>query len=288
MSTFHKLSAALLGTAVLVVPGAALASTPSSSSSGSTTASVPALSPGIVAPTIDTSGASKYTVQYSNSVGSSDAFSVGTNTNIGSSVSASSTPDYDVTSGATFGVKGSVIEQIIGTAGVSTTNSTNTVSDIEKQSESLATSQMERDFEKIQNTTTSGNRYRWRNRRTKKVTEINETEYNEAKETYKMELKSDITETLTKASAKTGTISGSFAKSFATDGNSNDVTVNGIGTNAKITSADASTFNSDIKKGSGASTGAGTASGSAAGSVGTTATANANSSQFVSSFAQAY
>ena len=61
-----------------------------------------------------------------------------------------------------------------------------------------------------------------------------------------------------------------------------------IGTDAKVVSAAASSFDSDVKKGAGSNTGAGTASGSAAGNVGTTATANANSSQFVSSFAQAY
>ena len=86
-----------------------------------------------------------------------------------------------------------------------------------------------------------------------------------------------------------GTISGSFAKTFTDTGNSNDVTVKGIGTDANVVAGGDSAFTSGITKNTAVeNAGAGTASGGAAGSVGTTATANANSSQFVSSFAQAY
>ena len=61
---------------------------------------------GITAPTIDvgTTAVQAGTVQYSNSGGSSDAFSVGTSTSISASASASSTPDYSVNSTANFGV----------------------------------------------------------------------------------------------------------------------------------------------------------------------------------------
>ena len=60
---------------------------------------------GISAPTIDvgTTAVQAGTVQYSNSGGSSDAFSVGTSTSISASASASSTPDYSVNSNANFG-----------------------------------------------------------------------------------------------------------------------------------------------------------------------------------------
>jgi len=111
---------------------------------------------------------------------------------------------------------------------------------------------------------------------------------------YKKDVLADVTETLKSSSSMSGTISGSFNKTFATDGNTNDVTVNGIGTDAAIV-AGTSSFDADIAKngakdasGNPVNSGAGTASGGASGSVGTTATANANSSQFVSSFAQAY
>ena len=288
MKHITKLGIAFISTVSVLAPAASLADT------GSTTAAVPALSAGIVAPTIggtDGVAGKKFTIQYSNSVGSSDSFSVGAATNVGASVSASSTPDYDVTSTAKFGISGSTVEQVIGTK--NTVEAPITTYGIEEKSESLSTKQVESDFKK---TADNGGGYYWHNRRNKKKTFITDSEYEEKKTAYKMELKEDITKTLTSASAQTGTISGSFAKSFSDSGSSNDVTVDGIGTSATISTASAlpSSFDSSIAKGttdSGAtvtSTGAGTASGSASGSVGTTATANANSSQFVSSFAQAY
>ena len=84
----------------LAIGAVAPVSANTDTSTGGTTASVPALSPGMVAPVIKvgTEDVKKGTVQYSNSVGSNDAFSVGAMTNVGSSVSASSTPDYDFTS----------------------------------------------------------------------------------------------------------------------------------------------------------------------------------------------
>lgn len=288
MKHITKLGIAFISTLAVFHPSASLAN------SGSTTADVPALSAGIVAPTIggtDGVAGKKFTIQYSNSVGSSDSFSVGASTNIGASVSASSTPDYDVTSTAKFGISGSTIDQVIGTK--NTVEAPITTYGIEEQSESLSTKQVESDFKR---TADNGGGYYWHNRRNKKRTFITDSEYEEKKTAYKMELKEDITKTLTSASAQTGTISGSFAKSFSDAGSSNDVTVDGIGTKATVSTASTlpSSFDTNILKGTNAdgstvtSVGAGTASGSAAGSVGTTATANANSSQFVSSFAQAY
>lgn len=76
----------------------------------------PALTPGMSAPTLDvgTGVVQKGTVQYSNSIGTSDTFSVGAMTNVGASANASSTPDYNVTSKATFGISGSEIKQQVG------------------------------------------------------------------------------------------------------------------------------------------------------------------------------
>ena len=178
---------------------------------------VPDLSAGMVAPTLDvgTESVSKATVSYSNSIGNADSFSVGALTNIGANASASSTPDYNVTSSATFSIDASTVNQVIGTS-------------------------------------------------------------------------ADIPSPLTE-------ITGSFSKAYTPDTIDNDVTVTGIGTDAAI-KASTATFKADIVKTveapSGSTdllnTGAGSANGAAGGTVGTTTTASANSSQFVSSFAQAY
>jgi len=255
--------------------------------SGSTTAAVPALTPGMDAPSIDvgTAEVKKGTVQYSNSVGSSDAFSVGAMTNVGASVNASSTPDYDVTSKAVFGIGTSTINQQIGTATAKANTNNNTISDINTVADTITTTEVEKDF--VKDTSSRGGWWWW-NRRNNTRTHITEEEYSTTKTNYTENIKSDITETLKTSSSNVGTITGSFDKTFSDTGNTNNVTVNGIGTDAKVVSSELSSFNADISKGTGENSGAGTASGGAAGSVGTTATANANSSQFVSSFAQAY
>ena len=255
---------------------------------GGTTASVPALSAGMVAPTLNvgTDTVSKGTVQYSNSVGSNDSFSVGASTNIGANVNASSTPDYSVNSTATFGVAASTINQVIGTSNVTDVNSTNTISDIDTVSQSLTETEVSKDFTRD---TSSRGGWWWWNRRNNSRTHVSEDNYESVKAEYSQQIKSDITETLTSSTGMQGTISGSFNKAFSDSGNSNDVTVNGIGTDANVVAAGESSFQAVITKDPDiANPGAGTASGGAAGSVGTTATANANSSQFVSSFAQAY
>ena len=79
---------------------------------------VPDLSAGMVAPTLDvgTESVSKATVSYSNSIGNADSFSVGALTNIGANASASSTPDYNVTSSASFSINASTVNQVIGTS----------------------------------------------------------------------------------------------------------------------------------------------------------------------------
>jgi hypothetical protein len=178
-------------------------------------AGVPDLSAGMAAPTIDvgTGTVGKATVSYSNSIGAADSFSVGAMTNIGATASATSTPDYNVTSNATFGIDASKINQVIGTSAA-------------------------------------------------------------------------IPSTLSP-------ITGSFSKAYTPDTIDNEVTVEGIGTDASIQATTAK-FDANVVKapknsaGDLLNTGAGSANGAAGGSVGTTTTASANSSQFVSSFAQAY
>ena len=187
-------------------------------------AGVPDLTEGMAAPKIDVGSKKvrKGTVSYSNSIGASDSFSVGAVTNMGASVSASSTPDYKVKSSATFGIggkTGSTINQVIGST----------------------------------------------------VGEPNSPVI------------------------PSGSITGSFDRAYTPDTLSNEVAVSGIGTDASINASRNSKFKTDVKKGRTTykggkliNTGAGSANGSASGSVGTTTTASANSSQFVSSFAQAY
>ena len=186
-------------------------------------AGVPDLTEGMAAPKIDVGSkeVEKGTVSYSNSIGASDSFSVGAVTNMGASVSASSTPDYKVKSSATFGIggkNGSTINQVIGST----------------------------------------------------VGEAN----------------SPV--------VPSGSITGSFDRAYTPDTLSNEVAVSGIGTDASINTK-GSKFKTGIQKGRTTykggkliNSGAGSANGSASGSVGTTTTASANSSQFVSSFAQAY
>jgi len=264
--------------------------------STSTFSTTSALTTGLTAPTIDVGSAAvqKGTVQYSNSTGTSDAFNVGTLSTIGASVSASSTPDYNVASTASFGLTGSTINQVIGTSGANSSSNSQSSTDTASIADSVASTQANSDFQQA-----SGGGYWWWNRRNNRRTKISESEYESTKSTYTASLAEDITKSVSDASGQSGTISGVFKKTDGTaDGSSsNEVTVKGIGADNSILAATGSTFESTIGKVgvtgvTGQTTvensGAGTASGSASGSVNTTASANANSSQFVSSFAQAY
>ena len=238
----------------------------------------------------------KGTIQFSNSLGSSDAFSVGTTSSISASANASSTPDYAVSSTATFGIDDSTINQMIGTATNSNSSSTATNVDIDLVSRKIAETKTNTDFTEITTNQSSGRRWRWRNRLTKKTTEIDETTYNQEKEKYTEDLTKAEVETLTNTLSNSGTITGSFNRTSST----NDVTVTGIGANNSIAASDTLFDTKIIKAGidlsgtasspvqGSAEDSAGTANGGASGSVSTTASANASTSQFVSSFAQAY
>ena len=97
-------------------------------------------------------------------------------------------------------------------------------------------------------------------------------------------------------SANDGSIGGSFKKIESPGAGiaaSNEVNVNGIGSNADIAIGNDASFTTSIDKNSDAPSGAalvsaGTATGGASGTVNTSTSASASSSQFVSSFAQAY
>ena len=252
---------------------------------------------GLKAPTIDvgTGEVKKGTVQYSNSTGTSDAFNVGTLSTVGASVSASSTPDYNVSSIAKFGLKGSTINQVIGTSGANNSSSSQSSTDTASIASTVAESQANSDF--TRDTSSAGGW--WWNRRNNRRTKISDSDYESTKSTYTASLTEDITKTVQESVGQSGTISGVFKKTDGTGSgeSSNEVTVKGIGADNSILAAETTSFETTIGKvgvttidGTPlvANSGAGTASGSSQGSINTTASANANSSQFVSSFAQAY
>ena len=138
--------------------------------STSTFSTSSALTTGLKAPTIDVGSAAvqKGTVQYSNSTGTSDAFNVGTLSSIGASVSASSTPDYNVGSTATFGIAASTINQVIGTSGANSSSNSQSSTETTSIANSVAESQANSDFQ--QDTSRGG--YWWWNRRRNKRTPV--------------------------------------------------------------------------------------------------------------------
>jgi hypothetical protein len=250
---------------------------------------------GIAAPTLDvgTTTVEAGTLQYSNSGGAADAFSVGTSTSISASASASSTPDYDVNSTATFGIDASAINQVIGTSGSTNNTNSNSASssiDIDQAASSSASTSVDRNFKQENGGWWRRRNNQWESRTEQEYTSERSSEYSREYDRAYERTNSALT--------GQGTISGSFAKASIDTADtaggsnsgesSNDVTVKGIGADNTVTAAANSVFSSDITKGAGLSDGAGTASGSAAGNVSTTASANANSTQFVSSFVQAY
>ena len=266
---------------------------------------------GVQAPSLDVgiSEVKAGTLQYSNSGGTSDAFSVGTSTSVSASASASSTPDYNVTSNANFGVDTSAINQVIGTSSNSNnTNSSSNSYDVDYGASQSATASVSRNYKREH----EGQGGYWRrNKQTNSWEASTEQDYTSSREAeYNVEY-SRAYENIRSEMSGEGTISGAFAKTSDTTDSSNNVTVKGIGADNTITAAAGSAFSAEIEKGSIAGSGAnldsttntsntgdtsttatsssaGTASGSAAGNVSTTASANASSTQFVSSFVQAY
>jgi hypothetical protein len=288
-----------------------LATTPVNAQSAGTPGGIDLSTMGVQAPGLDigTSEVKAGTLQYSNSGGTSDAFSVGTSTSVSASASASSTPDYNVTSNANFGVDTSAINQVIGTSSnTNNTNSNSASSSVDYGAKQSAELSVSRDFKRSHEN--EGGYWR-RNKQSNSWEQTTEVDYNSSRESeYNVEYERAYSNINSKMDG-VGTISGAFAKTSDTTDSSNNVTVKGIGADNTITAAAGSAFSAEIEKGSIAGNGAnldsttntsntgdtsstmtsssaGTASGSAAGNVSTTASANASSTQFVSSFVQAY
>ena len=295
---FLRAVAAIAATTTVFATPAVRANDPAAGT-GAGLGSIDLKTMGVQAPTvtIGTSEVKAGTLQYSNSGGSSDSFSVGTSTSISASASASSTPDYNVQSTANFGVDSSAIKQVIGTSGSTDRTYNNSFeTNVSSSAASSAESAVERDYKR------EGDVYRWRRNGSWETTTKSEWE-SARQSSYDREYNRAYQNTNSRMSGS-GVISGSFAKSSDAYDSSNEVTVRGIGADNTVTAAEGSAFTSDIIKGAvaastdgegtfdpasaGTSTSAGTASGSASGNVGTTASANASSTQFVSSFVQAY
>ena len=208
------------------------------------------LQSGIQRPTaginIGTTTMEKGTIQYTNSAGNNDAFSVGTATAINASASASSTSDYQVTSTASFdmgnnaaaGIGGglSVINQQIGRSGAQSASmslSTDESLAISTSAEETATAETNKLFKVDTETDSSGgssNRYwRWRNNRWNRFNSTTdstaEEQYNTAKTAeYNKQYDSAFSSSLSKKAAEEsgeGTISGSFVKNAGASQTSN-------------------------------------------------------------------
>jgi hypothetical protein len=228
---------------------------------------------GVAAPTDVNVGAgdiSKGTLTYRTSVGTSDNFSVGTVSSMGATSSASSTPDYDVLSNAAFDIAStSTIQQAIGSL---------QIGDVEESTDP--------ETNEVTKTTSYYSPYYYHYMGGGDTEETTTT--TEAGDTTSMD----------GTGSASGSISGSFEKTFASNGDTtNNVTVDGVGTNTNIDLGDTASFSTQIAKvgsSDGISTAipdggsAGTANGSANGSVNTSTSAAASNSQFVSSFIQAY
>ena len=168
----------------------------------------------------------KGTIQYTNSAGSNDAFSVGTSTNISSNASASSTSDYSVTADANFamGDNGANCDGTCGglttinqTIGISGSTNSSRETDIDRSlsasrsAELTATTEVNKSY-KTEHNGQSGWWY-WGNNQWNSTTE---TDYNSRRESaYQSSYDAAYTSSfsaLTEASGQDGTISGLFIK----------------------------------------------------------------------------
>ena len=242
------------------------ASEPANGSMNAFTLDADSFGLGVAAPTdvkVGSDEINKGTLTYRTSVGTSDNFSVGTVSSMGASSSASSTPDYDVLSNASFDVADtSTIQQAIGSL---------QIGEVEETTGDDGT---------VTTTTHHWGYHPWDEHTTSETTSGGDGS------------------SMDGTGSSSGSISGEFKKTFADNGDTtNNVTVDGVGTNTNVDLAGTAKFATSIAKvGStnGVSTtipsdsSAGTANGSANGSVNTSTSAAASNSQFVSSFIQAY
>jgi hypothetical protein len=240
--------------ALSAVAGMGLATVPANANEVTTQAAgtpggINLSSMGVQAPGLDigTEAVQAGTLQYSNSGGTSDAFSVGTSTSISASASASSTPDYDVTSNANFGINLSTINQVIGTSSNSNnTTSSGSSSSVDYGAKQSAEYAVSRNFKREHNGQ-SGN---WRRNKSTNSWEVdNSTSYeSERSAEYNVEYERAYSSINSKMDGM-GTISGAFAKTSDTTDSSNNVTVKGIGADNEIAADSASVFSSSIEKG---------------------------------------
>ena len=168
----------------------------------------------------------KGTIQYTNSAGSNDAFSVGTSTNISSNASASSTSDYAVSADANFamGNNGANCEGTCGglttinqTIGLSGATNSSRETDIDRSlsasrsAELTATTEIDKSYKREHNGTAGW--WYWGNNKWNSTTESDYTSKREAAYTsaYNAAYTSSFS-ALTEASGQDGTISGLFIK----------------------------------------------------------------------------
>ena len=195
---------------------------------------------------IGTTTMAKGTIQYTNSAGSNDAFSVGTNTSINANASASSTADYQVTSTASFdmgdnaavGLGGglSVINQQIGKSSSQSASQSLDIDTATSYSESAAQT-AETNTNKRYKTTTEndsqGNSYsrywRWSNNRwnsyNSSASTDAKTQYDSARTAeYNKQYDTAFSSSLSQKAASDGadgTISGEFVKNAGSSSTSN-------------------------------------------------------------------
>ncbi len=214
------------------------------------------LQSGIQRPTaginIGTTTMEKGTIQYTNSAGNNDAFSVGTSTAINANASASSTSDYSVSSTASFdmgensaaGAGGlSVINQQIGRASSESASRSldiDTATSLSTSAASTATTETDKRFQKVTDSSTESERagrtngyWYWRNNRWNQysdktegsTTTTAETQYNSARESeYNKQYDKAFSSSLAVrnfSDGSDGTISGSFVKNAGASTTSN-------------------------------------------------------------------
>jgi len=230
------------------------------------------------------------TAQFNNSLGNNNSFQVGSATSLGVNASASSTPEYAVTSTATLNLDNATsMSQTIGTAGVSQSKANTSTRAHDVTRTSMAERGWEagweygREYEdRNGNTSTYDSQGSWEAAYTAEYGSTYQNAYSTVQGTES-------------SSTSDGTISGTFTTSESTnaDGVKNtdsNVTVNGIGSTANIVAAGSSTFDTTI--GAGAAAGAGsstsTASGSAGASLSTVSLANQSQSTNASAFIQSF
>jgi len=237
----------------------------------------------------------KDNIRFNLSGGVNDSFSVGTETQISASSSASTTPDYVATVNSRLSVAGTSFNQFLGfTDSNSTSSQLNSefIQTAEFTAEQRATEEVSSRFR--QNSDSYHGSYwgyywyggSWQQVETRDEFEtLKEEVYSQAyAETFNQTYNS-----LQATNRTSGIISGEFTRTQ--DMLQNNVTLGGIGANNSISSQDGSVFEAILVPTSSVEavpSNTASAQASAAGSVSTNASASSITSQFVSAFATAF